>query len=59
MVHEAKIREIKEFMQRLQEAELLRNYGPAFAESYNYEDKLQVAHILKMIRRLHKYGNDI
>ena len=41
------------------EAELINKYGPAFAESYKYEDRVRVAKVLETIRKLHSRGNTL
>ena len=49
--------EIMRFRKRIEEEKLDEKYGPAFADSYEYEEKLKVANILQTIRKLHKFGN--
>ena len=56
-IHNQKISEIMEFHQSLEEADLDRSYGPAFADSYSLDEKIRIAETIKMIRRLHQHGN--
>ena len=56
-VHRANAEEIKKFQMRLEEQELNSQYGPAFADSYSYQERVRVANILRTIRALHKFGN--
>lgn len=58
-IHNQKISEIMEFNQRLAEAALDMSYGPAFADSYSFDDKIRIAETIKMIRRLHNQGNKL
>ena len=48
-----------EFQQKLAEADLDLSYGPAFADSYSYDEKVRIAETIKMIRRLHRQGNKL
>ena len=57
IIHRANFEEIMKFRKRLEEEELNRRYGPAFADSYSFEDRVNVANILKTIRFLHSIGN--
>ena len=41
------------------EAELIAKYGPAFADSYQYEDRVRVAKVLETIRKLHNRGHTV
>ena len=56
-IHRANMEEIMRFQRRIEEETLNRNYGPAFADSYSYEEKMRVANVLQTIRKLHKFGN--
>lgn len=56
-IHRANMAEIMRFRKRIEEEKLDEKYGPAFADSYEYEEKLKVANILQTIRKLHKFGN--
>ena len=58
-IHNQKISELMEFHQRLAEASLDMSYGPAFADSYSFDDKIRIAETIKMIRRLHNQGNKL
>ena len=58
-IHNKKISEIMEFQQKLAEADLDLSYGPAFADSYSYDEKLRISDTIKMIRRLHRQGNKL
>ena len=49
--------EIMRFQKRIEEEKLDKKYGPAFADSYSFEEKVKVANILETIRKLHKFGN--
>ena len=57
IVHRENMDEIMKFQRRIEEEELNMKYGPAFADSYSYEDKVNVANILRTIRSLHRIGN--
>ena len=57
IVHRANMEEIMRFRRRIEEEKLNRRYGPAFADSYSFEEKVKVANILQTIRKLHKFGN--
>ena len=48
-----------DFQRRLAEADLDLTYGPAFADSYSYDEKVRIAETIKMIRRLHRQGNKL
>ena len=58
-IHNKKLSEIMEFQQRLAEADLDLTYGPAFADSYSFDEKSRIAETIKMIRRLHLQGNKL
>ena len=45
------------FQQRLDEANLIKNYGPAFATNYDYQEKIRVAKIIQAIKMFHGRGN--
>ena len=45
------------FQQRLDEANLIRDYGPAFAINYDYQDKLRIANIIQAIKMFHGRAN--
>ena len=57
IVHRANMEEIMRFQRRIEEEKLNQKYGPAFADSYSYDEKVKVANILQTIRKLHKFGN--
>ena len=55
-IHLENIKQIMNFQQRFEEAKLISEYGPAFADSYEHEDKVRTARLLKTIRQLHEIG---
>ena len=57
IVHRANMEEIMRFQRRIEEENLNKEYGPAFADSYSYEEKVKVANVLQTIRKLHRFGN--
>ena len=49
-------RGMRMFRQRLEDAKLIRDYGPVFTNNYNHDDKVRVARIIKMINMFKRRG---
>ena len=57
-VHLENIKQVAQFQKRFEEQKLINEFGPAFADSYEHEDKVRTARLLKTIRQLQMSGNN-